>query len=106
MSEPARNLLKELDGGKSQGRIFTNVQCDQVVNRQLKEIAKSLEINKKISAKTGRHTFATIFLRKTKDIATLQKLLGHTNIQETMIYAHVMEESKLEGVQCFNSFKI
>ncbi len=106
MSEPVKNLLNELNGGKNQGRVFTHIQCDQVVNRQLKEIAKSLEINKKISAKTGRHTFATIFLRKTKDIATLQKLLGHTNIQETMIYAHVMEESKLEGVQCFNSFKI
>ena len=105
MSEPVKNLLNELNGGKDQGRVFTHIQCDQVVNRQLKEIAKSLEINKKISAKTGRHTFATIFLRKTKDIATLQKLLGHTNIQETMIYAHVMEESKLEGVQCFNSFK-
>ena len=92
--------------GREEGRLFRNVQCDQVVNRQLKAIAKELGINKKISAKTGRHTFATIYLRKTKDLSSLQKLLGHSNIRETMIYAHVMDESKREGMQCFNSFTL
>ena len=61
---------------------------------------------KLVSAKTGRHTFATIYLRKTKDLSSLQKLLGHSNIRETMIYAHVMDESKREGMQCFNSFTL
>ena len=99
MPVPAEKLREE-------GRLFRNVQCDQVVNRQLKAIAKELGINKKISAKTGRHTFATIYLRKTKDLSSLQKLLGHSNIRETMIYAHVMDESKREGMQCFNSFTL
>ena len=106
MPVPAKKLLEEWAEGKEEGRLFRNVQCDQVINRQLKAIAKELGINKKISAKTGRHTFATIYLRKTKDLSSLQKLLGHSNIRETMIYAHVMDESKREGMQCFNSFTL
>ena len=106
MPVPAEKLLEEWAEGREEGRLFRNVQCDQVVNRQLKAIAKELGINKKISAKTGRHTFATIYLRKTKDLSSLQKLLGHSNIRETMIYAHVMDESKREGMQCFNSFTL
>ncbi|MCS2341125.1 tyrosine-type recombinase/integrase [Bacteroides uniformis] len=47
-----------------------------------------------------------MYLRKTKDLSSLQKLLGHSNIRETMIYAHVMDESKREGMQCFNSFTL
>lgn len=101
---PALNIIKEAMGERQQGRVFSNIQCDQVINRQIKEIAKILEINKSISAKTGRHSFATIFLRKTKDVATLQKLLGHSNLKETMIYAHVIDESMYEGIQCFNEF--
>lgn len=106
MPVPAEKLLEEWAEGREEGRLFRNVQCDQVVNRQLKAIAKELGINKKISAKTGRHTFATIYLRKTKDLSSLQKLLEHSNIRETMIYAHVMDESKREGMQCFNSFTL
>nr|DAJ67216.1 MAG TPA: Integrase [Caudoviricetes sp.] len=106
ISIPAYKIIEELRDNREEGVLFVGLQCDQVINRQIKEIAKSLNVNKKVSAKTGRHTFATIFLRKTKDVATLQKLLGHTNLKETMIYAHVMDESKFEGMQCFNSFTI
>lgn len=106
VSSPAARIIAQLGEGRDSGRIFANIQCDQVVNRQIKEITNSLEINKRISAKTGRHTFATIFLRKTKDVATLQKLLGHSNLKETMIYAHVMDESKMEGMMCFDSFSV
>ncbi len=106
VSAPAYKIIEEHLDGRDFGRIFVNIQCDQVINRQIKEIANRLEINKRISAKTGRHTFATIFLRKTKDVATLQKLLGHSNLKETMIYAHVMDESKQEGMMCFDSFTV
>ena len=106
LSIPAFKIIEELQGKRKEGHLFTSLQCDQVVNRQIKEIASILEIKKKVSAKTGRHTFATIFLKKTKDVATLQKLLGHSNLKETMIYAHVLDESKQEGMQCFNCFAI
>lgn len=104
VSAPAAKIIDIHLDKRETGRIFLDIQCDQVINRQIKEIANHLQINKRVSAKTGRHTFATIFLRKTKDVATLQKLLGHSNLKETMIYAQVMDESKQEGMMCFDSF--
>ena len=47
MPVPAEKLLEEWAEGREEGRLFRNVQCDQVVNRQLKAIAKELGINKK-----------------------------------------------------------
>ena len=36
----------------------------------------------------------------------LLEILGHSDISETLIYAHVLEESKLEGIRCFDRFMI
>ena len=71
----------------------------------LKTIAINAGVEKPITAKTGRHTFATFFLAKTQQLTTLKELLGHTHIEETLIYAHVLDESKINGVACFNSIQ-
>ena len=106
ISEPLRNLLVNIVRPRKKGPVFEKVQADQTMNRNLKEIAAIACIDKPITHKVGRHTFATIFLRKTKDIAALREILGHSDISETLIYAHVLEESKQEGIQCFNDFVI
>lgn len=47
---------------------------------------------------TLRHTTATRMLRKTKNIAMVQRLLGHTNISTTLRYAHIDDQDLLEAV--------
>lgn len=106
ISEPLQNLLSKIVGTRKKGPLFEVIQADQTMNRYLKDIANIAGIDKPITHKVGRHTFATIFLRHTKDLAALKELLGHSDMKETLVYAHVMDESKREGVQCFNSFKI
>ena len=106
LSKPAKKLIKQEAGLRLKGLLFYGMYPDQRINKFLKRIAKKVGIDKNISAKTGRHTFATIFLRRTKDIRSLQELLGHSNLQETLVYAHVMDESKREGINTFNDFKI
>ncbi len=44
------------------------------------------EIEKNVTPHTLRHTFATQFYRQTKDIETLRKILGHSDISTTQIY--------------------
>ena len=48
--------------------------------------AKRAGIDKHVYPHTLRHTFATNFYRQTKDIETLRKLLGHSDISTTQIY--------------------
>ncbi|RGU27353.1 site-specific integrase [Bacteroides cellulosilyticus] len=106
ISDPLKNLLSKIVGTRKKGPLFEVIQADQTMNRNLKDIAAIAEIDKPITHKVGRHTFATIYLRHTKDLAALKELLGHSDMKETLVYAHVMDESKREGVQCFNSFII
>lgn len=106
ISNPLASLLREIVGPRKKGPVFESTQADQTMNRNLKEIAEIAGLNKVLTHKVGRHTFATIYLRKTKDIASLREILGHSDISETLIYAHVLDESKQEGIQCFNSFAI
>ena len=105
-SEPLRTLLYNIVGTRRKGPLFTDLQTDQAMNRNLKEIAFIAGIDKPITHKVGRHTFATIFLRKTKDITALKEILGHSDISETLVYAHVMDDAKQEGIQCFNAFEL
>lgn len=106
ISQPLRMLMANIVGTRKKGPVFDTLLPDQTMNRYLKDIASIAGIDKAITHKVGRHTFATLYLRKTKDIAALKEILGHSDISETLIYAHVLEESKLEGIRCFDGFKI
>lgn len=104
ISEPLKFILRNIVGSRKKGPVFEKMPADQTMNKQLKDIAVIAEIDKSITHKVGRHTFATIYLRKTKDLASLKEILGHSDLKETLIYAHVLDESKQEGMQCFNVF--
>ncbi len=47
---------------------------------------------------TLRHTTATRMLKKTKNIAMVQKMLGHSNITTTLRYAHIDDQDLLDAV--------
>lgn len=69
------------------GPYFTN----EYINRELKGICKICGISKNVSFHIARHTFATNFLLAGGRVEHLQKLLGHSKIEETMIYVHIVE---------------
>lgn len=104
ITKPVQQILSKINN--YEGLLF-HCYADPVTNRLLKKIAVFSGINKDITFHSARHTFATIFLQKTDDLATLQKLLGHSRIAQTMVYVHLTEGKKIEQMKrCWNNFRI
>lgn len=104
ISLPLRMLMNDIAGDRSGGFIFLKLLPDQKMNFYLKEIAGYVGIEKRISLKTGRHTFATIFLENNPNPKVLQEILGHSDIKQTMNYVHALEKTKQRGIGCFDKF--
>jgi integrase len=92
--DEALDILKKYDqGGDTINEKLLPVFSNQKVNKYLKEVATKLKINKSLSFHAARHTFATtVTLSNGVPIETVSKLLGHTKISTTQIYARVLEQ--------------
>lgn len=100
----AEQIFQFYRQGRDKGLLFDALPSNQKINKHLKEIAKEAGIEKKISCKTARHTFATIFYRHSKDIFALKEILGHSDLKDTMVYAHLLDDAKVEGMKAFDAF--
>lgn len=75
------------------------VCSNQKINKYLKEVMLQLKIKKTITFHSARHTFATtITLSNGVPIETVSKLLGHTKLSTTQIYARVLENKLSEDM--------
>lgn len=70
------------------GKLFP-ILSNQKTNSYLKEIADLCGIKKNLTFHLARHTFATMSLSKGVPIESVSKMLGHTNIKTTQIYARI-----------------
>ncbi len=73
---------------------------NQKVNAYLKEVAKLADIQKTLTFHMARHTFATtITLTNGVPIETISKMLGHSKLSTTQIYAKVIEQKVSDDMQ-------
>ena len=102
LGNQAKSWLPERNDGLPEDKVFVNASTLCCANRALKHMAEKAGIDKVVSFHVSRHTFATMTLTAGGDIYTTSKLLGHTNIHMTEIYADVVLEKKADAVNLMN----
>ena len=86
----AVRLTEKMPEDALPNKVLLPVLSNQKMNSYLKEIGDLCGIDKNLTFHLARHTFATtITLAKGVPIETVSKMLGHTNIQTTQIYARI-----------------
>ena len=96
MSEQARGYLGEQ--GNPDERVFTGLRYSSYMNVELSKWIMRAGITKDITFHCARHTFAVLQLSLGTEIFTLSKLLGHSELKTTQIYAKIIDEKKREAV--------
>ena len=76
---------------------------NQKMNQYLKLIAAAAGVNKNVTSHMARHTFATWALSQGVPIAVVSKMLAHTDIKTTQIYAKVLQEDVNRGFDLLES---
>ncbi len=94
----ARGLQKYFQSEQPQVYVFNSQKTDdgafkplttRAVQWLIKECRGKIQTNKKITAHTLRHTYATHLLEDGLNIMSLKELLGHAHIETTLVYLHV-----------------
>lgn len=97
---PSRLLSEDPRGGQ----IRRHHLQPESIQKAVRLAARRAELAKPVTPHTLRHSFATHLLQAGHDIRTVQELLGHQDVETTMIYTHVLNRgghgvpSPLDGV--------
>lgn len=97
LSPEALKWMPERGDKMAEDHVF-DLPNPSMMNLLIKPWAKAAGIDKRFTFHTARHTFATMMLTLGADLYTTSKLLGHSNVKTTQIYAKIVDSKKVEAV--------
>lgn len=96
INQQARDLMQDV--GKSDEKVFIGLRYSDYMNVALQMWVLKAGIAKQITFHCARHTFAVLQLTLGTEIYTLSKMLGHSELKTTQIYAKIVDEKIKEAV--------
>ena len=84
--------------GEPDERVFVGLKYSSFMNVALTQWMLKAKITKPITFHCARHSFATIQLTLGTDIYTVSKLLGHSELKTTQVYAKIIDQKKIDAV--------
>ena len=102
LMDVAMQIIKRYEPFRTGNRLF-DVGSYNMVNRRIKTVAKKCGIEKTVSFHLSRHSFAVLALNYGMPIESVSKILGHTNITTTQIYAKVTNTKLENDISAFES---
>ncbi|MCR9565844.1 site-specific integrase [Vibrio alginolyticus] len=82
-------------------RVFKGLKYSSYMNIELLRWSLAAGISKHVTFHSGRHTFAVIQLSRGVDIYSVSRLLGHSELKTTEIYADIIEQRRMEAMLTF-----
>ena len=102
LSEQALKWLPDRNEKDAEDKVFF-IPRVEYVNPALAKWAEKAEIKKHVTFHTARHTFATMMLTLGADLYTVSKLLGHSDVKVTQVYAKIVNQKKNDAVNLVNA---
>lgn len=98
---PLKNRNVNFDDKFETGKVLSSITA--YINKNLHFISADLKLGKRLNFHSSRHTFATLLLNNNTSIYRVKELLGHTQIQTTLIYSHLVSKDLDDEMDRFNT---
>ena len=97
-------IIKSMRSISKCANVFPNEERnkDIHVSQKFKSYIRKSKLNDSLHFHSLRHTFASWLIQSGVNIYNVSKLLGHSNIKTTEIYAHLRQDDLLESVNCLH----
>ena len=83
--------------------LFRVPQNASTLGRHLSQWMKAAKVDKHITFHCARHTFGTLMLTLGADIYTTSKLMGHSNVKVTEVYAKIVDQKRVDAINLMDN---
>lgn len=99
LSKNALEFMPKRGDAPEDAKVFPRLpKSAQMTHHYMRRFEHFTGIEKHITFHVSRHTFATMAITYGADLYTVSKLLGHSNVQVTQVYAKIVDENKRKAV--------